>query len=93
MECPFCHPPRAPLGGMKIAFLATDLCPEHLEKSGIPAFERTHPLVDGVRECTATCGCCSLEDLDRRLAERATHQTVAPLPAPGGPEDGEQDGR
>lgn len=68
MKCPFCAPPPAPGGGMQIAFLATDLCDEHLTTSGIPEFEASHPIVDGGRPCNATCGCSTLEELDHRLA-------------------------
>lgn len=76
IPCPFCSPPPAPHGGMKVAFLATDLCPEHLATSGIPEFERRHPLVGDERPCTATCGCITLEELDAMLDR-------PPLP-PGG---------
>lgn len=69
ISCPFCRPPRLRHGGMKIAFLATDLCPEHLEMSGIPQFEADHPLVDGERPCTDTCGCISGDDAFRFLED------------------------
>jgi hypothetical protein len=52
---------------MKIAFLATDLCPAHLEISGIPEYERRHPIVGTERPCNATCGCITLDELRRRL--------------------------
>lgn len=67
IPCPFCQPPKAPRGGMKIAFLATDLCPTHLAESGIPQFEAAHPLIDGERPCNDTCGCISGKDADRLL--------------------------
>jgi hypothetical protein len=67
IPCPFCSPPTAPRGGMKIALLATDLCAEHLEMSGIPEYERRHPLVGNTRSCNDSCGCFSLEELDAEL--------------------------
>jgi hypothetical protein len=71
IPCPFCNPPKAPPGGMKIAFLPTDLCPEHLEMSGIPEYERRHPIVDGDRPCNEGCGCVSAEEAFRFLDNSA----------------------
>lgn len=64
--CVFCHPP----GPGKHAFSRDTLCPPHLVLSGIPAYEASHPLVDGSRPCTPTCGCTTLEEMTRRLARR-----------------------
>lgn len=66
-RCPFCDPPAAPHGGMAIHFLATDLCPDHLEQSGIVEYERRHPLVGNERPCNDSCGCVSLDDLKAAL--------------------------
>jgi hypothetical protein len=62
--CPLC--PRR-VG--KTAFALADLCAEHLALHGPPirAYEAAHPLVDGERRCTATCGCLTHDELLARL--------------------------
>lgn len=60
--CPMC----LRLAPGTYTFAKDDVCVEHLEATGIPAFERAHP--DGV--CTDTCGCMSLDELDRMIAAK-----------------------
>jgi len=59
MRCFFCVMREEPVSEGKYALDPADLCPRHLEMSGIPAYERSHP--DGV--CTETCGCMTLDAL------------------------------
>jgi hypothetical protein len=64
VRCVLCTNYRPPNG----VATADDLCPTHTQMlDDVAAHERrVHP--DG--HCTETCGCMTLEELDRRLAER-----------------------
>lgn len=49
----------------KTTFALADLCAGHraVIEPPIRAYEAAHPLVDGERRCTATCGCLTHDEL------------------------------
>lgn len=93
MSCPFCPPaPNPPKGAtISVVFSRSDLCAEHLEMSGIPSFETTHPLVGSERPCHATCGCVPLTALTYLLRGNQ-HTDPDALAAVRGAGDGEDAG-
>jgi hypothetical protein len=60
--CLFCVMREEPVEGNH-AVDPADLCPKHLNMTGIPEYLATHP--NG--ECSETCGCVSLDEMMRQV--------------------------